>query len=209
MTALSQILQEKIVAIIRGVNPGDVLKVAGALQRGGVKLIEVTMNSDDALRVIEEISDTMKNKMLVGAGTVLDAASAKSAIQAGAKFIISPNTNIEVISATKEQGVVSIPGAFTPTEIVSAYAMGGDIIKVFPSLGVAYIRDLRAPLDHIPLMPTGGINLENIDEFKKTGAVAFGIGNALVNSKNKVTEEYLTQITDTASKFVKTISGSD
>jgi len=207
MTTLSQILEHKIVAIIRGANPVDVLKIANALYDGGVKILEVTMNSANALEVIKQLSETMKDKMQIGAGTVLDAEMVNSAISAGAQFIISPYLNLEVIKTTKQLGAVSIPGAYTPTEIVNAYSSGGDIIKVFPaSSNVNYIKEIRAPLPHIPLMPTGGITLENIGEFQKAGAVAFGIGTALVNTKEKVTEEYLKQLTERAYKFVHIVT---
>lgn len=207
MDILQDILKSKIIAIIRGANPDDVLKIAGALHAGGIKVLEVTFNSDNALEVIKQLSETMKDKMLIGAGTVLNENAAKSAISAGAKFIISPNLNIEVIKITKKLGAVSIPGALTPTEIVNAFNSGGDIIKVFPaSANINYIKEIRAPLPHIPLMPTGGITLENIREFQNAGAVAFGIGTALVNSKEKVTEEYLKQLTERAYKFVHLVA---
>lgn len=204
MTTLSQILEHKIVAIIRGADPDDVLKIAKALHEGCVKILEVTLNSANALEIIKQLSETMKDKMLIGAGTVLDSASARAAISAGAQFIISPCLNIDVIRTTKELGVVSIPGAYTPTEIVNAFNSGGDIIKVFPASSNAnYIKEIRAPLSHIPLMPTGGITLENIKEFQKAGAVAFGIGTALVNTKEKVTDEYLRQLTERANQFIQ------
>lgn len=207
MNILSEILKYKIVAIIRGANPDDMLKIAMALHSGGVKVLEVTMNSDNALNIISELSVTMKEKMLIGAGTVLDAKMTRAAIDAGAKFIISPCVNKDVIKTTKKSGAVSIPGAFTPTEIVNAFNRGGDIIKVFPaSANVNYIKEIRAPLPHIPLMPTGGITLDNIREFQKVGAVAFGIGTALVNTKEKVTDEYLIQLTETARKFVDAVT---
>lgn len=207
MTTLSQILGHKIVAIIRGAHPDDVLKIANALYEGGVKVLEVTMNLANALEVIKQLSETMKDKMLIGAGTVLDAETVTSAINAGAKFIISPSLDIEVIKITKQLGAVSIPGAYTPTEIVNAYNSGADIIKVFPaSSNVNYIKEIRAPLPHIPLMPTGGITLDNIKEFQKAGAVAFGIGTALVNTKEKVTGEYLKQLTERANKFVQAVA---
>ena len=207
MDILQDILKSKIIAIIRGANPDDVLKIARALHAGGIKVLEVTMNSDNALEVIKQLSETMKDKMLIGAGTVLNENVAKSAISAGAKFIISPNLNVEVIKVTKQLGVVSIPGAFTPTEIVNAFNSGGDIIKVFPASGnINYIKEILAPLPNIPLMPTGGITLENIREFQNAGAVAFGIGTALVNSKEKVTEEYLKQLTERAYKYVHLVA---
>jgi len=206
MTALSQILENKIVAIIKGADPADVLKIANALYEGGVNVLEITLNSANALSVIEELANKMAGKMLIGAGTVLDASTAKAAIEAGAKFIISPDTNIETIQITKRYGAVSIPGAYTATEIVNAYIIGGDIIKIFPAPGPAYIKDIRGPLSHILLMPTGGINLENILEFKNAGAVAFGVGTALVDTKRKITGEYLKQITENACRFVQAVS---
>lgn len=207
MTVLSQILEHRIVAIIRGANPGDVLKIAKALYEGGVKVLEVTFNSPNALAVVKDLSDKMGNELLTGMGTVLDATTANAAITAGAKFIISPSFNNETIQATKKLGAVSIPGAFTPTEIVNAFNAGGDIIKIFPaSSNVNYIKEVRAPLSHIPLMPTGGITLENIKEFQNAGAVAFGIGTALVNTKEKVTAEYLKQLSEKASQFVGAVT---
>ena len=205
MTAFDQILKNKIVAIIRGADPADVLKIAEALQLGGVSLLEVTMNSPGALEVIKELTDKKKN-MLIGAGTVLSAADAEASIEAGAKFIISPNVNVETIATTKKLGVVSIPGAYTATEVVNAHSNGGDIIKIFPATSAEYIKVLRGPLSYIPMMPTGGITPENISEFKKNGAVAFGIGTSLVDVKHKITEEYLNRITENARKFVQAIS---
>jgi 2-dehydro-3-deoxyphosphogluconate aldolase / (4S)-4-hydroxy-2-oxoglutarate aldolase len=207
MSVLSQILVHKIVAIIRGADPSDVLKIAKALLEGGVKVVEITFNSPNALSVVRELSDKMGNELLIGMGTVLDAATAKEAISSGAKFIISPSFNIETIHTTKKLGAVSIPGAFTATEIVNAFQSGGDIIKVFPASGnVNYIKELRAPLSHIPLMPTGGITFDNIKEFQDAGAVAFGIGTALVNTKEKITGEYLRQLTTRAGQFVRAVA---
>lgn len=207
MSTLSQILETKIVAIIRGANPQDVLQIANALQKGGIKALEITINSPKALSVIEEASDYFGKNMLIGAGTVLDAETARAAISAGAKFIISPVVDIETIKMTKRYGIVSIPGAYTPTEIVAAYAAGGDIIKLFPaSAGIQFLKDIRGPLAHIPLMPTGGVNLENINEYQKAGAVAFGIGSALVDTKNEITEEYLQQLTNKACKYMEAVN---
>jgi 2-dehydro-3-deoxyphosphogluconate aldolase/(4S)-4-hydroxy-2-oxoglutarate aldolase len=209
MSTLSQILEGKIVAIIRGAKPDDVLKIVNALFEGGVGIIEITLNSPNALAVIKEVAREVGDKILIGAGTVLDAETARAALLAGAKFIISPSLNVEIIKMTKSYGAVSIPGAFTPTEIVTAYTNGADIIKVFPaSIGVQYFKDLRGPLPQIPLMPTGGINLENINEFQKTGAVAFGIGSALVDTKHEITKEYLQQLTLKAHKYVETVNNS-
>jgi 2-dehydro-3-deoxyphosphogluconate aldolase/(4S)-4-hydroxy-2-oxoglutarate aldolase len=145
--------------------------------------------------------------MLIGAGTVLNATMANEAIDAGACFIISPIVDEETIKATKKRGAVSIPGAYTPTEIYKAFSMGGEIIKVFPaSSSVNYIKEVRAPLPQIPLMPTGGITMHNIQEFKKAGAVAFGIGGSLVDAKQIITEEYLQKITGTAKQFIQLVN---
>ena len=168
MTTLDQILENKIVAIIRGADPADVLRIGHALQLGGVNILEVTLNSPNALQVIKELVDKMKD-ILVGAGTVLSAADAEASFDAGARFIISPNTNIETIAATKKLGIVSIPGAYSATEVVNAFSNGGDIIKIFPATNAEYIKILRGPLSHIPMMPTGGITAENISGFKKPG----------------------------------------
>jgi len=204
MSMLTHILSHKIVAIIRGAEPGDVEAIANALYEGGVKCLEVTLNSPNALQVIENISNSMEGRILVGAGTVLNAQSACDAISAGAKFIISPITDMETIQKTKELGAVSIPGASTPTEIFSAYSGGGDIIKVFPGTsGPGFIKEILAPLPFIPLMPTGGISLENLQEFKKAGAVAFGIGKALVDTKQKINEAALQKIVVNAQAFMQ------
>lgn len=206
MSILSQLLQHKIIAIIRGAQPEDVPLIAEALYKGGVKAVEITLNSDRAFEVIEELSVSMQSKMLVGAGTVLDAAAAANAIDAGAQFIIAPSVEVETIKLTKERGIVSIPGAFSATEIVTAYKCGADLIKVFPATDPEYIKALKGPLNHIPLMPTGGVNLDNIKDFQKAGAVAFGIGSALVDTKQAVTNEYLDQLTEKARRFIKAIN---
>ncbi|MEO5889065.1 MAG: bifunctional 4-hydroxy-2-oxoglutarate aldolase/2-dehydro-3-deoxy-phosphogluconate aldolase [Ferruginibacter sp.] len=204
MTTHEQILAHKIVAILRGANPDDVVKIAMALYKGGIKCLEITLNSLNALEAIESIAVKMEGSILVGAGTVLDAAAASDAISAGAKFIISPITDDATIARTKQLGAVSIPGAFTPTEIFRAHSAGGDIIKVFPGTsGPSFIKEILAPLPHIPLMPTGGISLENLHEFKKAGAVAFGIGKSLVDTKQPITEAYLHEITASARRFVQ------
>jgi 2-dehydro-3-deoxyphosphogluconate aldolase / (4S)-4-hydroxy-2-oxoglutarate aldolase len=207
LDTLTAILKHKIVVIIRGIDPDDFLKIAGALLEGGLSIIEITLNSKNALSVIKDASLQMGDQLLIGAGTVLDAASAKKAVSEGAKFIVSPSLDIDTIRATKELGAVSIPGAFTATEILSAYNNGADIIKVFPaSVGANYFRDLRGPFPQIPLMPTGGVNLSNIREFQKAGAIAYGIGSALIDAKQKMTKEYLIQITEKAKQFTAALN---
>lgn len=204
MNTLTEIFTHRIVAILRGAGPDDVLKIASALYRGGIRILEVTLNSEDALQSIEKLSGAMPADMHVGAGTVLNAMAVRAAVSAGARFIISPSLDADVIGTTKELGAVSVPGAYTPTEIVTAFRYGGDIIKVFPSSSnVNYIKEIRAPLPDIPLMPTGGITKENLRAYFKAGASAVGIGTALVKPGTDLTEEYVGRLTENAREFVQ------
>ncbi|SEK94112.1 2-dehydro-3-deoxyphosphogluconate aldolase / (4S)-4-hydroxy-2-oxoglutarate aldolase [Paenibacillus sp. cl141a] len=210
MNTMSSILDNKIIAIIRGANSKDVLNMAKALHEGGVNILEITMNSPNALSAIEEITVELGDRVVVGAGTVLDSETARAAILAGAKFILSPTVDIETIQMAKRYGAVSIPGAFTPTEILSAYENGGDIIKVFPAtLGPSFIKDIRGPLPQIPLLPTGGIDLNNIQEFMKAGAIGCGIGSALVNTQLEITDEYFVQLTEKARQFASAVKSNE
>lgn len=202
MQNLSQLLDHKIVAILRGMPPKETLRIAGALYDGGIRLLEVTLNSEAALPLIEELSATFKGRMLIGAGTVLNVSDATNAIAVGAAFLISPSLDIAVIKTTRDAGRISIPGAYTPTEILTAYNNGADIVKVFPAPDAAYIKNILAPLNHIRVMPTGGIDAGNIKTFAAAGAVAFGIGSALVNSKAIIDELYLTTLTNKAQQLI-------
>lgn len=205
MTILEKILHHRIVCILRGGDTNKVLKIVEALYEGGVRAVEVTMNSPQPLASIKNLSKIFDD-MLIGAGTVLDTAMAKDAINAGAKFIISPTTDEDTVKYTKAHNVVSIPGAYTATEILNAFQLGGDIIKVFPARGSAdYIKDLHAPLPHIPLMPTGGVTVENIGSFNKAGAVAFGIGSSLVDMKKDLNQLSLKEITIAAQRFINAL----
>ncbi len=206
MTALNNLLEKKIVAILRGIPGRDVPAVAEALLKGGINILEVTLNSEGALKAIEELCSRFKGELLVGAGTVLSPEEAADAVSAGAEFIISPNVDPRTIKKTKDLGALSIPGAFTATEVVQAFRSGGDIIKIFPATSAAYVKNLRGPLSHIPMMPTGGITVENIREFASTGAVAFGIGSNLVNAGHSITDAYLTELTAKAITFSHAIT---
>lgn len=207
MSTLAHLKEHKIVSIIRGANPNDVLSIANALYEGGVRCLEITLNSQNALQLIETLSVKLEGRLLIGAGTVLTREDAMNAIAAGAKFIISPITDFDTIYKTKELGVVSIPGAFTPTEIYKAFKAGGDIIKVFPgSSGAGFIKEILAPLPHIPLMPTGGITIDNIHQFKKAGVVAFGIGKSLVDTTQKLSDGYLTELITRSRRFIQAIA---
>jgi 2-dehydro-3-deoxyphosphogluconate aldolase/(4S)-4-hydroxy-2-oxoglutarate aldolase len=207
MDTLQHILHHKIVAIVRGMPPGDLLPIAEALYAGGIRSLEVTLNSSGALEIIGQLSHVMQDKMQIGAGTVLSATEAEEAVKAGARFIISPNVDVDTIKMTKQLGIISIPGAFTATEIVLAHKTGADIVKIFPATGnVDYIKNLRGPLPHIRLMPTGGVGLENIAEFKKAGAVAYGIGSTLINPRSEMTDAYLKELTTKAKQLVEAVA---
>jgi len=183
---LAGIVKAKVVAVIRLKDAARLAEVAAALSRGGVTALEVTMTVPGAVEIIREMARTKAPGTLVGAGTVLDAGTATDVIAAGADFVVSPITDPETIRACREAGVLVAPGAFTPTEIVSAWNAGASLVKVFPatSLGPQFVRDMRGPLPHIRLMPTGGVTLENAREFLAAGAAAVGIGTALVDAKS-------------------------
>lgn len=206
MTALEQILKNKIVAILRGVPPGKMMDVAEALYAGGIRVLEVTLNSEQALPLIEQLSHDFKGRLLIGAGTVISKADASDAIAAGAEFIISPSLDPDVIKTTKDAGLVSIPGALTPTEIVSAHSHGADIVKVFPCPGAAYIKDILAPLNKILVMPTGGIDAGNIKNFATAGSAAFGIGSALVKSNIVMDADYMAGLRIRAQQLISALN---
>lgn len=206
MTTLEQILEHKIVAILRGCDPVNIVEISQALYEGGIRLLEITLNSPGALDAIQQVAAQFGDRMVIGAGTVLTVEEVKAAVTAGARFILSPSLDVEVIRFTRDLGAVSVPGAFTATEILTAYRAGANIVKVFPaSVGPAYFRDIRGPLPQIPLMPTGGVNLDNIRDFQKAGAVAFGVGSALVPASQGVTVEELKELMARAAGYVETI----
>lgn len=207
MSPLENILKNKLVAILRGYDTAEVLEIIQALYDGGIRLVEVTLNSTNALKSIEKAKSEFGGQMEIGAGTVLNAKSAKKAITAGASFIISPTFDFETIAMTKQMGAVSIPGAFSPTEIYQAHQAGADIVKIFPSiLGPDYIKNVLGPLDEIRLMPTGGVKSDNITAYLEVGAVAFGIGGGLLNTLTGL--DPMTQISKNAAEFVEALNAN-
>ena len=174
-----------VVAVIRMKDPDKVQAVVDAIAEGGVRAIEVTMTVPNALALIAALAPRMPKGFTFGAGTVLDAETAAKVIDAGAQFIVSPVFRRSLITACHERGVPVTPGCFTPTEILDAWEAGADIVKVFPAtvLGPGYIKDVRAPLPQVKLMPTGGVTVENAGEWIKAGAVAVGVGSALLDTK--------------------------
>lgn len=180
--ALERMKATGVVAIMRHTEASLAIEAAEALLRGGVEVVEVTLNTQGATGMIQQLTAHFGERMLVGAGTVLTPQGVEEALAAGARFIVAPNTDGRVITLCNQRGVPVAPGAFTPTEVVAAWEMGADLIKVFPvsAVGPRYIRDLRGPLPHLPLVPTGGVNLENAADYIKAGAVALGAGSDLV-----------------------------
>lgn len=183
---LEKVFNSGIVAVIRA-KSGELLSdVAEALLAGGVEVMEVTFTVPGALKVLEKVADRVGDRTLLGAGTVLDTETARAAILAGAEFIVSPSTNVDVIQLCRRYDKAVMPGALTPTEVVTAWEAGADIVKVFPADavgGASYLKALKGPLPQVNLMPTGGVTLETAAGFLKAGACSLGIGGALVESK--------------------------
>ena len=203
---LKRLLDCGIVAVIRAKSKDQLAPIAQALIAGGVLGIEVTTSTPNAIAGIEALANSIGDRAIVGVGTVLDAHTARDAIGAGAQFVVSPILDEEVIATTKRYGKISIPGAFTPTEILRAWTAGADVVKVFPStsLGPTYFKDLLAPLPQVRLTPTGGVDLKNAGEWIKAGAACLGVGSSLV-SKDAVAREDWAAITQAARAFVEAV----
>ncbi|MGE4277247.1 MAG: bifunctional 4-hydroxy-2-oxoglutarate aldolase/2-dehydro-3-deoxy-phosphogluconate aldolase [Lawsonibacter sp.] len=186
---IAQVESEKVIAIVRGVEPAKCMLVADALYAGGIRLMEVTFDQkhpesfQDTADAIRAICETYEGNMLAGAGTVTTPELAELAAKAGANYIISPDTNVDVIRRTRELGLVSMPGALTPSEIMTAHRAGADFVKLFPTanLGADYVKAVRAPVSHVKLLAVGGINEHNIGEFLAAGMVGAGVGGNLAN----------------------------
>jgi 2-dehydro-3-deoxyphosphogluconate aldolase/(4S)-4-hydroxy-2-oxoglutarate aldolase len=181
--ALERLLGAKAVAVMRMKDAARLAEAAEALRRGGVMALEITMTVPGAVEIIRAMTKGKPEGLLVGAGTVLDAGTASDVIAAGADFVVSPVFDAGMVEACRAAGVLAVPGAFTPTEIVKAWRAGADVVKVFPatSLGPQFIRDVRAPLPELRLMPTGGVTIENARDFLAAGACCVGLGSALID----------------------------
>lgn len=180
---VQRIVRSGALAVVRLPRADDVLPAARALREGGVSAVEVTMTVPGALDAIERLAREMGGDVLVGVGSVLDAETARRAVQAGARFVVSPVFDAEVVAETQRQGAAALPGAFTPAEILRAHRAGADLVKVFPSdsLGPSFIQGVLAPMPFLRLVPTGGVTPANAGEWIRAGAAAVGLGGALVD----------------------------
>lgn len=211
-TIIRKVLEKKIVAIVRGVYGEDCLNLAKALYAGGIEMMEVTFDQskpeslDRTSNTVKLLVEQMGDKMIFGAGTVTSLEMLELAKNAGARFIVSPDTNEEVIRQTVADGLVSMPGALTPTEIMTAYHCGADFVKVFPAgnLGPAYIKAVCAPLNHIHMLAVGGINEKNIGDYLAAGACGAGVGGNLVN-KTWIANGEFDKITALAKEFMENV----
>ncbi len=203
---LHRIITNGLVAVVRFSDPEPLIHVLRALADGGMTVAEVTFTVPDALAVIREAKRQLGDRVLLGAGTILDAETARAAILAGAEFLVSPTVNTDVIRIARRYDKVVMPGAFTPTEILTAWEAGADIVKVFPAeiLGPAFFRAMRGPLPQIKLMPTGGVDLTTAAEYLKSGAVCLGVGSSLIESK-LVAQGKFDVIRDGAMNYVETV----
>ena len=201
---LDALLSSGVVAVIRMKDPERLSKVVMAIREGGVKCIEITMTVPGAVDVIAALVKTAPPDVLVGAGTVTDRGTANDVVSAGARFVVSPVFRPDVVAVTKAAGAVAIPGCFTPTEILTAWEAGADLVKGFPatSNGPKYFKDIAGPFPDIRLMPTGGVTVENVGEWVKAGAVAVGIGSDLLDKK-AIDEGRYEVLTEKAARMVR------
>jgi len=207
VTALVE--QLGVVAVIRMKDRAKLRAVVDAMAAGGVRALEVTMTVPRAVEMIRELAPTLPDGFLLGAGTVIDAPTARAVIDAGASFVVSPVFRPDVIAACHQRDVPAMPGCFTPTEILAAHECGADIVKVFPAttLGPQFIKDVRAPLPHLKLMPTGGVTLDNAGDWIRAGAVAVGLGSALMDA-SAIADGRFEVITANARRVVENVAAA-
>jgi 2-dehydro-3-deoxyphosphogluconate aldolase/(4S)-4-hydroxy-2-oxoglutarate aldolase len=206
-TVLSKIAATKVVAIIRRVPTDSAYDIAAALMEGGILALEFTAETPGITRIVEDVRRRLPDSVAVGVGTVLDGETARTMLLSGADFIVTPTVNQTTIEVCVRYGKPVMPGAMTPTEILSAYEYGADYVKVFPAgvLGAEYLRSIRGPLPHIPLMATGGISAANAQEFLKAGASALGVGGSLVPAEAVARKDYQV-IEEEARRLIEAVS---
>jgi 2-dehydro-3-deoxyphosphogluconate aldolase/(4S)-4-hydroxy-2-oxoglutarate aldolase len=203
---LNRLKASRLVAVVRTDKPGDLIEVGRALLRGGISFLEITMTVPKALTIIEQAADALKDEVVIGAGTVLDAETARAAIQAGASYILAPALRPAVVEMCRRYDVASMPGAMTPTEVLEAWESGADMVKVFPCSigGPQFIKQLKGPYPFIDLMTTGTVTLGNVAEFIEAGACAVGVGGELVGKEALARGDFDT-ITENARRFVEAV----
>ena len=208
-TYLRQILDCGIVAVVRSPDSQQLVEVVRALADGGVTVAEITMTVPDALTVLRQVRQTLGERVLLGAGTILDAETARAALLAGAEYLVAPTLNLDVIRLCQRYSKLAMPGAFTPTEILTAWEAGADIVKVFPAevVGPAFFKAMRGPLPHIRLMPTGGVDLNTAADFLKAGACCLGLGSQLVEPR-AIAEGNFDRIRDLARQYVTVVKSA-
>ncbi len=208
-TQLRQVLDCGIVAVVRTPDSQQLVNVARALADGGVSVVEITMTVPGALDVVRQVRQALGDRLLLGAGTILDPETARAALLAGAEYLVAPTVNLDVIRLCQRYDKLVMPGAFTPTEILSAWEAGADIVKVFPAdvVGPAFFKAMRGPLPQVRLMPTGGVDLNTAAEFLKAGACCLGIGSQLVEPR-AVAEGNFDRIRDLARQYVAIVAES-
>jgi 2-dehydro-3-deoxyphosphogluconate aldolase/(4S)-4-hydroxy-2-oxoglutarate aldolase len=201
-TTLKRILDGGIVAVVRAESGESLVKVVQALAEGGVTAAEITFTVPDAIDVIRQVRKEIGDAVVLGAGTVLDAETARVALLAGAEYIVAPTLNLEVIRLCRRYDKAVMPGVLTPTEVLTAWEAGADIVKIFPADlgGPAYLKALRAPLPQVRMMPTGGVDLNTAESFLKAGACCLGIGGSLVEAKAVATGDFA-RISDLARQY--------
>jgi 2-dehydro-3-deoxyphosphogluconate aldolase/(4S)-4-hydroxy-2-oxoglutarate aldolase len=201
-TTLKRILDGGIVAVVRSESGASLVKVVQALAEGGVVAAEVTFTVPDAIEVIRQVRREVGGSVVLGAGTVLDPETARAALLAGAEYVVAPTLNLDVIRLCHRYDKVVMPGAFSPTEVLTAWEAGGDVVKVFPAEvgGPGYLKALRGPLPQVRLMPTGGVDLTTAESFLKAGACCLGVGGSLVEPK-AIAEGNFTRIRDLAAQY--------
>lgn len=182
---LERLKESGVVAVLRRVPKEKLFPLVETLVSAGVNVLELTVDSEDAYQSIKELRKQFSDQALIGAGTVLTTDEATQAIDAGAQFIFSPSFDENVVKLSVNRDVISIPGVMTPSEIVKAHQAGADVVKIFPAsaVGSKYLKDLQGPLGHIPMIPTGGVNVDNTASFIRNGAVAVGVGGSLIDKK--------------------------
>lgn len=205
---LAQLLESKVIAVIRMTDTARLAEVIAAIRKGGVDFVEITMSVPHAIDVLREVSQAVGGQAVLGAGTILDPETARLAILAGAEYIVSPVLNIDVIHMAHRYDKLALPGAFTPTEILTAWEAGADVVKVFPAtaLGPGYLKDVRGPLPQVKLCPTGGVTVDNAGEFIAAGASCVGIGTNLLDKKAIAAGNY-DLLTERARQIVANVQG--